>query len=94
VDAAQRRIEVHPALVALPLEVPVGPLGLLDRGVPEMILDPSEVGPRLEGRPRRQDREPRRLRAAGVWTRDRSIRAQSSPVTERPPERDQPGDQR
>lgn len=47
-----------------------------------------EKGPhvvKIEGRDDYRRRE---------WTRKRSIRAQSSPVTERPPELDQLGDQR
>ena len=48
-DAAQDRIEVLPALVALPFKVPVGAFRLLDRGVPELVLDPSEIRAGLEG---------------------------------------------
>jgi hypothetical protein len=43
VDAAQDHIGIHPALVSLPLEVPVAAFRLLDRGVPKLILDPPEV---------------------------------------------------
>jgi len=51
VDRHQHGIEVHPPLVPLPLEVAVVALGLLDRGVPELVLDPSEIRAGLE-RPR------------------------------------------
>jgi hypothetical protein len=35
--ALQHGIEVHPALLLLPFEVAVAALGLLDRGVPELV---------------------------------------------------------
>jgi len=48
VNGPEDRIQIDPPLMPLPLEVAVGPLGLHDARVAKLVLDPPEVGPRLE----------------------------------------------
>ncbi len=47
-DATQYRVEVHPALVPLTLEVAVDVCCLLDRGVAQLVPDPPEIRTSLQ----------------------------------------------
>jgi hypothetical protein len=47
-NVPEHRIEIHAALVPLPLDVAVGAIRLLDARVAELILDPPGTRARLE----------------------------------------------
>ena len=47
-NVREDRIEIHAPLVPLALEMAIGPPGLLNAGVSELVFDPSEVRASLE----------------------------------------------